>query len=304
MQKGGKKVKKTVLAIILSLIVIVAAGCDSYVFEPTGQYIVTAKDALALMNNGAIMVDVQAPEEYNSAHVEGAVNIPMSALVVNEPYSNMLPPAKQIEDVLGASGIKETDSILLYDDNANMQAARVQWTLNMYNNFNVKVVSGGLKALKEAGAKTSAENTVLPETAYTAGEKQESLLVSLEDIKAILNQPDKKTVIIDTRSDEEFAEGTIPGSVHIEYTWNNYPSGDYKIPMDIQSTYLEQDISPDMKLILFCKTSVRAAQTYAALKDAGYKDVRVYDGAWLEYSDVEKPQAPSGSPEPSKQDAS
>ena len=50
-------------------------------------------------------------------------------------------------------------------------------------------------------------------------------------------------------------------------------------------------------------TSVRAAQTYTALKDAGYEDVRVYDAAWLEYETEMNPQAPTEEI-PSVQDAS
>ncbi len=65
-------------------------------------------------------------------------------------------------------------------------------------------------------------------------------------------------MIVDTRSNEEFAAGTIPGSVHIEYVWNDYASGQYKSPRDIQSTYIGKGILPDRKIIVFCKTSVRA----------------------------------------------
>lgn len=296
--------KKTVLAIVIAAVLVIAAGCVNYDFEQTGQYIVTAKTALDMAKEGVIIVDAQSAEDYAAQHVERAVSIPMSALIINEPYDNMLPEAAQVEEVMGGAGITENDTILVYDNSANMQAARIQWTLNIYGNFNVRVVSGGLEALKKAGAAVSTEAAVLPEAEYKTGDRQKTLIVSLDYIKAKLNNPEEGLVIIDTRTDEEFAEGTIPGSQHINYIWNNYPSGEYKSPMDIQSTYLGKAVYPDMKLIIFCKTSVRAAQTYTALKDAGYKDVRIYDGAWLEYSDKEKPQAPSASIAPSKQDAS
>lgn len=296
--------KKIILAVLTAVILMTAAGCANYDFGQTGQYIVTAREALDMAKQGAIIVDAQPAEDYAAAHVEGAVNIPMSLLVVNEPYDNMLPEAAQVEEVMGGAGITEADTVLVYDNSSNMQAARIQWTLNVYGNFNVRVISGGIEALKKSGAAMSAEAAVLPEAVYKTGEKQKTLIVSLDYIKAKLNTPEEGLVIIDTRTDEEFAEGTIPGSVHINYTWNNYASGEYKSPMDMQSTYLNKKIYPDMKLIVFCKTSVRAAQTYTALKDAGYKDVRVYDGAWLEFSDKEQPQAPTTSVAPSGQDAS
>ena len=281
-----------------------SAGCVSYDYAETGQYIVTAKEALEMVQNGAILVDVQPAQDYAAGHIAGAVNVPMGALATNEPYDNMLPDPAQIEEVMGAAGLTEADTLLVYDNTANMQAARVQWTLNMFNNFNVRVVSGGLTFLEKAGGETTTEAAVREAASYTAGERQKTLIVNLDYINAKINTPEEGLVIIDTRSDEEFAEGTIPGSVHIDYTNNNYPNGEYKSPMDLQSTYIKNGILPEMKIILFCKTSVRAAQTYAALKDAGYQDVRVYDGAWLEYSDNNEVEAPPETTVPTKQDAS
>ncbi|MBN2558990.1 MAG: sulfurtransferase [Clostridia bacterium] len=297
--------KKTVLLITLVLMItVMLSGCGSFDFAETGGYIVTPKEALEMAGNGAILIDAQSAADYGLAHIEGAVNIPMSELVVNEPYANMLAGSSQIEQCLGAAGITENDMLLVYDNSSNMAAARVQWTLNMYGNFNVRVVSGGINALKDAGAKTTMAAVELPEAEYKAGDTQKNLIVTLDYIKSQLNMPDENTVIIDTRSFEEYRAGTIPGSVHIEYIWNNYATGEYKSVRDIQITYLDKGIMPEMKLILFCKTSVRAAQTYTALKNAGYRDVRIYDGAWLEYEDVENPAPPSEDTPPEPQDAS
>lgn len=300
--------KKTVLAFCLALVLIVAAGCGNFEFsEETGNYIVTAKEALELADEGAVLVDVTAAEEYEQGHVSGAINIPMSALTVGEPYPNMLPSADEVAAVMSAAGVTETDTLLVYDNNKNMNAARVQWTLNVYNNFNVKVVSGGMEEFKKAGADIVTEATTKEPATYTAGDKQKKLVVTLDYINILLDKDDGKTVIIDTRSDEEFAEGTLPGACHVEYVWNNYASGAYKIVRDLQSTYIKLGLAPDPEktYILFCKTSVRAAQTYTAMKDMGFEDVRVYDGAWLEWVDVNgEPDEPTQTVVPSVQDAS
>jgi rhodanese-related sulfurtransferase len=44
-----------------------------------------------------VLVDARPAEENAENHVSGAVNIPMSSLVINEPVDNMLPEASQIE---------------------------------------------------------------------------------------------------------------------------------------------------------------------------------------------------------------
>jgi len=268
------------------------SGCASFEFGETGNFIVEAKDCADLIEQGAILVAVCEKEEYDATHIDGAINVPMSSLVVNEPYPNMAPEEEQIEEVMGAAGVSESDILLVYDDKSNMSAARVQWTLNLYNNYNVKVVSGGLEALKKAGFETSDQATVLEPAEYMTGDKQKKLVVSLNYINLLQDKPEENAVIIDTRSAEEYRAGTIPGAINIEYVWNNYANGEYKSVRDLQITYLEKEITYDMKIIVFCKTSVRAAQTYTALKNAGYEDVRVYDAAWLEYEAEMNPQAP------------
>jgi len=54
---------------------------------------------------------------------------------------------------------------------------------------------------------------------------------------------------------------------------------------------------PSDEVVLFCKSSVRAAQTYVALYNAGYRNLKVYDGAWLEWA---KDKMPVYKPETSK----
>ena len=284
------------------------AACGNFDFEAeTGNYIVTAKEALTMMEDGAILAAACPAEDYAGGHIEGAISLPMSDLTVDEPYANMLPEADEVAAAMSAAGVSENDTLLVYDNNNNMQAARIQWTLNVYNNFNVKVVSGGMAALERAGAQVVSEATVLEPAVYTAGDKQKKLVVTLDYINLLLDKDDGMTVIIDTRSDEEFAEGTIPGAVHIEYLNNNYASGEYKSVQNLQSTYIKLGVLPDPEktYILFCKTSVRAAQSYTAMKDMGFSDVRVYDGAWTEWIDVNgEPEAPTETQVPTVQDAS
>ena len=295
--------KKRILIFIFALLLTLSmAACSQFAFEESGNYIITAKDALAAEN--AVFIDARETEAYAAGHVEGAVCLPMSAFITNEPYDNMLADETQIAEAMGSAGISQTDTVFVYDDASNMQAARIQWSLNMFGNTNVKVVSGGFAALEAAGAAMSTTPASLPAVEYKTGDRERKLIVNLSYIKMLIDEPEEGTVIIDTRSAEEYYAGTIPGAVNIEYIWNDYADGSYKTPRDIRLTYLEKGIYPEMKIIVFCKTSVRAAQTYTALKDAGYQDVRVYDGAWLEFSAEENPVAAPSQTAPVQGDAS
>lgn len=294
--KKGKLMKK-ITCLIIFLMMFMMTGCQSYAFDETGGYIISAKDAITLVEQGnAILVDVSKSEDYATEHIEGAINIPYDTLAVNEPYENMLPEPDVIETVMGSRGVSDTDTLVLYDRTSNMHASRVLWTLNMYGNFKVKVISGGLEALMREGQDTTDVATTRTATTYTAGDKEKKLIVSLDYLKVVMTE--ENVVIIDARSSSEVAQGKIPGSINIFFTNNNYVNGEFQSIRNIQLIYLKKGINEDTKIIIYCHSGMRSASTYVALKNAGFKDVRIYDGSWLEYYDVESPTAPSGGTDP------
>ncbi|MDH4448063.1 MAG: rhodanese-like domain-containing protein [Acidovorax sp.] len=80
-------------------------------------------------------------------------------------------------------------------------------------------------------------------------------------------------VVIDVREADEYQTGHIPGAIHasrgmLEFRVSSTPA-----------------LSPrDLKLVLYCKTSGRAALAAAALQDMGYLDVQSIAGgfdAWV-----------------------
>ncbi len=93
-------------------------------------------------------------------------------------------------------------------------------------------------------------------------------------------------VLVDVREADEFAAGHLAGAVHIsrgmlEFKFSANPA--------LQSR--------DIKVVLYCKTSGRAALAAAALHDMGYLNVKSIAGgfdAWAAAGKpVSKPVAPS-----------
>lgn len=93
-------------------------------------------------------------------------------------------------------------------------------------------------------------------------------------------------VLVDVREADEFAAGHLAGAVHIsrgmlEFKFSANPA--------LQSR--------DLNMLLYCKTSGRAALAAAALHDMGYLNVRSIAGgfdAWVAAGKpVAKPEIPS-----------
>lgn len=93
-------------------------------------------------------------------------------------------------------------------------------------------------------------------------------------------------VLIDVREADEFAAGHIPGAVHMS-------RGMLEFRMSANPELAARDIA----IVLYCKTSGRAALAAAALHDMGYLKVQSIAGgfdAWLAAGlAVAKPAMPS-----------
>lgn len=107
--------------------------------------------------------------------------------------------------------------------------------------------------------------------------------ISLADAEQAIREA---SVLVDVREADEFAAGHVPGSVHIsrgvlEFRFSSMPA--------LQSR--------DIKIVLYCKTSGRAALAGAALQDMGYLNVQNIAGgfdAWVAAGlPVGKPDTPT-----------
>ncbi|PSF13332.1 sulfurtransferase [Marinobacter fuscus] len=113
--------------------------------------------------------------------------------------------------------------------------------------------------------------------------KQEIQEVSLANADAAIKDAD---LLLDVRDADEFRASHIPGSVNIsrgmlEFRFTNEPS-------------LEDR---QLKIVLYCKSSGRAALSARALKEMGYLNVQSIEGgfdAWVNAGKpVAKPDLPS-----------
>jgi len=270
---------------ILSLIFI-ADGCSSsYTSAEKEHYIIEASTAIKMLNSeNVFLVDAQIPDDYSKEHIKGARNIDKDEVNITTPVPGMLGPQELFEKVMSEKGISPDSTVLIYDKTNNSHSSRLWLAMRAYGHVNVKVVSGGFEALKKAGAEISTETPSITPTKYAAKDLNTNMIATKEDVKAQVNSPDKNTILLDVRTQKEYDEGTIPGSILINYEDNNYTDKTFKSTQDIKIMYIENNVKPDKNIILFCKTSTRAAETYLALLEAGYKNIKIYDGAWLEWS--------------------
>ena len=93
----------------------------------------------------------------------------------------MLTSKKKMATLMGSKGISNDTLVIAYDTN-KMNASRLLWSLFMYGHENVKVVDGGLEAIKAAGIILTTEEPVVTETTFEVKEPSQNWLATKKDV--------------------------------------------------------------------------------------------------------------------------
>lgn len=273
---------------------VVFTACTFTEYDESGSLIIEGKEAAKLLDEGYLLVDAQRNSSYKKEHIAGAVNIERKEIVVSDPVPNTLAPADVIARVAGEAGISETSKILIYDDNKNMDSSRLFWTLTIWGHQgDIKIVSGGLTALARAGLEITKKIPSVSPVTYQTGSLNRDMLAVKDEILSQIDDPSENFVLIDVRTEEEYNAGAIPGSLPINHERNLFVNEErgttFRPYRHIRIFYKERGILPEDEIVFYCKSSVRATNAYAALYNAGYRNLKVYDGAWLEWFAEELP---------------
>ena len=303
----GSIAKKLTIFSFLAMLAAVITGCSSHTFVQGEPLILPTKELSAYVGQSqVVIVDTRTADEYAAGHVAGAVNIPTDDIVINVPVKNMLTSKKKIEKVMGSNGISNDTLVLVYDAN-KMGASRMLWSLFMYGHQNVKVIDGGFEAIQKAGLQMTTDVPTPEPAVFTAQEPTRNWLATMDEVRKQVEQPDPHVILLDVRTLEEYAEkGKVPGSVMIPYETNFFTDGTFKTTQITRINYLQEKINPEDEIILYCQTSMRAAPVFVQLYEAGYRNIRIYDGAYLEWSsNSDNPvEMPAGGAAPVKKNAS
>ena len=267
-------------------------------------HLVLAPQELASMLQGEgkqpLLLDLRPPEAYAAGHIPGAIHLDLwgVSLIDTDPA-----PVKafmwMIEHVLAVHGVDSATPVVVYDDQSGVRAARAFWFLEYFGHPSVRLLDGGFKAWTAASLPVTRAAAAPPKSEWT-GSREEKTLATWREVKGAIARGDK--VILDTRSDEEYhgtlvraaRGGAVPGAVHIEWTRNLAPSGEFKSAGELKKMYEEAGVTPDREVITYCQGGYRAAHSYVALRLLGYPRVRMYIGSWKEWGD--RPELPIEQP--------
>ncbi|WP_112323853.1 sulfurtransferase [Oceanibium sediminis] len=270
-----------------------------YLIQFTAALLLLANTALAwgpleepaASYDGAIVIDIRAPEAFEAGHIPGAVNTPYGLYRGPQDNPGRVPVLRKLQEVLRAAGADYGREVLVVHEGRNATdfgaAARVYWTLKSAGFGDLAVLNGGYTAWEAAGNKGET-GPVTPEPSDITLSWSYEWMMGADDVQAVVNGR-SEAVLIDARPLEFFkgeakhgaaAEaGTLKGALNIVHsTWfgGDGPIVDAPEDMLARVRALAAE-NADAPLVSFCNTGHWAATNwFAASELAGIEGVKLY----------------------------
>ena len=248
-----------------------------------------------------VVIDTRDADTYAAGHVPGAINMREIFTYLATSTAEGLEALKAtFAKAFGEAGLSGAETAVFYEDALNSgygQSCRGYYLLTWLGYSKVKVMNGGYSAWKAASLPTSTE-AATPVPATFPDLPTTDVMLTKEQVQAALGSD---VVLLDVRDVDEWTgessspygkdfaprKGRLPGAKWIEWYRFMKPSAlgpQIKSALEVQAECATAGIGTEDTIYLYCFKGARASNTFLALKQAGFEDVRMYFGSWNEWS--------------------
>jgi thiosulfate/3-mercaptopyruvate sulfurtransferase len=246
-----------------------------------------------------VEVDVDT-SAFDQGHIAGAVAWNWQTQLQDAVRRDLV-SARELEELLGRSGIGNDATVILYGDNNNWFAAWAFWQLKYYGHGDVRIMNGGRKKWREEKRPVTTEAACVTPANYHAQQPDEAIRARREQVFGVVSKG-AAGKLVDVRSPDEFTgkiiappgmtetaqrAGHIPGAANIPWSQAANEDGTFKSADALRQLYEGKGISGQDEVIAYCRIGERSSHTWFVLRYLlGYEKVRNYDGSWTEWGNL------------------
>ncbi len=232
------------------------------------------------------VLDARPREAYRAGHIPEAIWVDHDAW--SKAFAEGQDPAAWSRRI-GALGIRPDLWVVVHDDSAGKEAARIWWILRYWGVKEVRLLNGGWTAWRAADLRVSTDEPTVRREDVTVRARPDWLATKgdvLADVK------DRRVQIIDARSEKEHCGtlrlakrgGSIPEAISLDWSeLVDRKTKRFKSPEELARIFKEAGIDLDRPAVAHCQSGGRASVMAFALELMGARDVRNYYRGWAEW---------------------
>jgi thiosulfate/3-mercaptopyruvate sulfurtransferase len=237
---------------------------------------------------------------YDTAHIPGSVAINWTTELHAPPRRDFVSVA-QLAALLGAKGISDAQTIVLYGSNNNWFAAYAYWLCRLRGVEDVRLLNGGRKKWELEGRPMTADVPKRAAATFQTGREQPEIRILRDEVLSLVGSG--RGTFIDVRSPEEYSGeklapphlpqeqpyvgGHVPGAKNVPWARAANEDGSFKSATELRDLYEGAGVSSNGEIIAYCRIGERSSHTWFVLSELlGLPNVRNYDGSWTEYGSM------------------
>ena len=228
---------------------------------------------------------------YLARHLPGAVFFDIEAF--SDPASGLphaLPAAEEFARGMGALGVRETMTVVVYEQEGVFSAPRAVWMLRS---------SGCGRSTCSTAVSKPGRKPVCPPFPGRSNAHPPSLPPGSTPMPSLISTSCRNSSPPERRSwtrvpPVRFAgtapeprpglpSGHMPGAISVPFT-ELVEAGRLKQPAELAAIFKEKDVDLSQPITTTCGSGITAAVVSLALELAGAPQVSLYDGSWAEYA--------------------
>jgi thiosulfate/3-mercaptopyruvate sulfurtransferase len=193
------------------------------------------------------VIDVRSQAEYDKGHVPGAVRVDVGQWKDLAVAEDGLRDEKGWAEKLGPLGLQKEMHVVVYGSKLS-DTARIWWSLKYVGIKNASILNGGWEWW------TKTEGPIETSTAHISAtpfhpDFQADRLAEIDSLKLSLKSVSIQ--VVDTRSDDEFNGGRVPGAAHLEWKELVADDGRFKSKSQLQKLFHERGIVPSVTAVCY-----------------------------------------------------
>ncbi|MGF0031431.1 sulfurtransferase [Bariatricus sp. SGI.154] len=264
-----------------------------------GKWVVDAEYAKGRVGaEDTVFVDSRGEKQAILGTIEGAIATVWQDWSVQEGNAGdekwgCIPEPDALASILGNLGITKDKEIILLGETLEGWGddSRLLWELLAAGYTDVKMVDGGLSALKEAGAPTQFLASKPQPGEVVIDEIDYSHVMTTEELQSNY----EKYKIVDVRTDDEYngavlyneaKGGHLPGAIHIRYTDLFQENGTLKPNKELIQMFEDTGLSKEDSIVTYCTGGIRSSYVQLVLEMCGFEDSYNYDQSFWRWAVV------------------